>query len=86
MHYNHCHGVTAHLQLNILLLLILKQTNTSISSFTLRDTNPTKMGKSDKGKATVFAKNLADVFQPHAQEIDEEILNSSNHQHNQLNP
>jgi hypothetical protein len=32
------------------------------------------MGKSDEEKATVFAKHLADVFQPHAQETDEEIL------------
>jgi hypothetical protein len=32
------------------------------------------MTKSDKEKAAVFAKHLADVFQPHAQETDEEIL------------
>ena len=32
------------------------------------------MTKSDKEKATVSAKHLADVFQPHAQETDEEIL------------
>ena len=37
---------------------------------------PTQQGwaKSDKEKATIFAKHLADIFQPHAQEIDEEIL------------
>jgi hypothetical protein len=32
------------------------------------------MGKSDKEKTTVFAKHLAVVFQPHAQETDKEIL------------
>ena len=40
----------------------------------LRDTNSKKMSKKDKEKATVFAKHLADVFQTHAQETDEEIL------------
>ena len=33
-----------------------------------------RWAKSDKEKATVFAKHLADVFQRHAQETDEEIL------------
>ena len=32
------------------------------------------MGKSDKEKATVLAKHLADVFRPHEQEPDDEIL------------
>jgi len=52
----------------------------------LRDTNSKKMSKKDKEKATVFAKHLADVFQTHAQETDEEYWNTSNHQLNQLNP
>ena len=46
----------------------------SISSFTLRDSNPRQMGKKRQKKATVFTKHLANVFQPHAQETDEEIL------------
>jgi hypothetical protein len=32
-----------------------------------------RWAKSDKEKATVFAKHLAHIFQPHVQETDEEI-------------
>jgi hypothetical protein len=48
----------------------------TLASSPLRLETPTqeKWAKSDKEKATVFAKHLADVFQPHAQETDEEIL------------
>ena len=47
-----------------------------LASPTLRLETPTqeRWAKSDKEKATVFAKRLADVFQPQAQETDEEIL------------
>jgi hypothetical protein len=42
----------------------------------LRLETPTqdRWAKSDKDKVTGFAKHLADVFQPHAQETDEEII------------
>ena len=42
----------------------------------LRLDTPTqgRWAKGDKGKAAVFAKHLADGFQPHEQETDEEIL------------
>jgi hypothetical protein len=40
----------------------------------LETLNPESWAKSDKEKAAVFAKHLADVFQPHEQEPDEEML------------
>jgi hypothetical protein len=40
----------------------------------LETPNQERWAKSDKGNETVSAKQLADVFQPHAQETDEEIL------------
>ena len=40
----------------------------------LETPNPERWAKSDKEKAAVFAKRLADVFQPHEQESDEEML------------
>ena len=47
-----------------------------IASPPLRLETPTqgRWAKSDKEKAAVFAKHLADVFQPHEQETDEEML------------
>jgi hypothetical protein len=47
-----------------------------LASPPLRLESPTqeRWAKSDKEKATVFAKHLAGVFQPHGQETDEEIL------------
>jgi hypothetical protein len=47
-----------------------------LASPPLRLETPTqeRWAKSDKGKATVFAKHLADVFQPHAQETADEIF------------
>jgi hypothetical protein len=48
----------------------------TLASPPLRLETPTqeRWAKSDKEKATVFTKHLADVFQPHAQETDEEML------------
>jgi len=40
----------------------------------LGDTNPKKIDKKQQTKRTVFAKHLADVFQPHAQFTDKQIL------------
>jgi len=50
----------------------------------LETLNQERWAKSDKEKAAVFAKQLADVFQPH--ELTKKCLNSWNYQHNQLNP
>ena len=51
------------------------QTYIDISSSTLGDTESVKTGKKrQRKKAAVFAKHLADVFQPHEQESDEEML------------
>jgi len=49
--------------------------NPSLASPPLHLETPTqeRWAKSDKEKATVFAKHQADVLQPHAQETDEEI-------------
>jgi hypothetical protein len=48
----------------------------TLASPPLRLETPTqeRWAKSDKEKTTVFAKHQADVFQPHAKETDEEIL------------
>jgi len=53
---------------------IFTQTYTSIPPLRLETPNQQRWTKSDKEKVTAFAKNLADVFQPHEQEPDEEIL------------
>ena len=47
-----------------------------LASPPLRLETPTQIrrAKSDKEKAAVFAKNLADVFQLHEEETDEEML------------
>jgi hypothetical protein len=47
-----------------------------LASPPLRLESPTqeRWAKSDKEKATIFAKHLADVFHPHEQETDEETL------------
>jgi hypothetical protein len=50
----------------------------------LETLNQERWAKSGKEKAAVFAKQLADVFQPY--ELTKKCLNSWNYQHNQLNP
>jgi len=44
------------------------------SSLRLETSNPERWARSDKEKAAVFAKHLADVFQPQEQDPDEEML------------
>ena len=47
-----------------------------LASHLLRLETPTqeRWAKSVEEKAAVFARNLVDVFQPHGQELDEEML------------
>jgi len=52
------------------------ETRQRLASPPLRLETPTqeRWAKSDKEKAAVFAKHLADVFQPHEQQTGEEML------------
>jgi len=49
-------------------------TYTGISSSTLVDTESRKKGRKRQRKTAVFATHLADIFQPHEQEREEEML------------
>ena len=52
----------------------LRKTTIASPPLRLETPNQERWAKSDKEKAAVFAKHLADLFQPHEQESDEEML------------